>query len=97
MILKRALVNTATAGTRTDRKMEAESSDVRDAVRDFSTVAAHGVGRAVENGRSVWVFPVDGPVPIGLSAFVAAFLAKGFLIEPDEVAMEVKEETLVGT
>jgi len=42
-----------------------------------------------------WVCVVDGPVPVWLSAFVAAFGAEGLLVEPEVVAVKVEEDALM--
>lgn len=56
------------------------------AVRYGVAVAAHGPFVAVENG-AVDDVRVLAPVPVGLVAFVLAFVAEGGFIGPDVVAM----------
>ena len=73
---------------------EAEGADVHDAVRDGEAVAAHGEGRAVEEGRFAGVVVGEGPVPVGLRAGVVAFGAQGELVEMEEVAVEMEEDAL---
>lgn len=58
-------------------------------------VAAEGSRRAVEKGVAGEVEVIQGPVPVGLGASVAALLNEGRLVEPDEVAVPGEEPTLV--
>lgn len=58
-------------------------------------VAAHGGGRAVEDGRFGRVEVGEGPVPVWLGAGVVALGAESALVEPEEVAVEMEEYALV--
>jgi len=63
---------------------------------DLKTVSAHGGCGAVEDGGSLEArFGGLGPVPVGLRAFVAAFVAEGLLILPGEEAVPGEEGTLL--
>lgn len=62
--------------------------------RDGAAVAAHRVGRPVEDGGLGGVLPREGPVPVGLGTLVAALVPQGLLVEPDELAVEGEKQTL---
>ena len=61
-------------------------------VGNVFAVTGHGVGGAVEHEG---IFEADegrlGPVPVGLSALVAAFAAQGLLVLPGEIAVPAEE------
>ena len=49
-------------------------------MRDPCTVTAHRIRTAIEDAGFGRVKVVDGPVPVGLRALVAAFIAEGVFI-----------------
>lgn len=71
-----------------------EVDDGGRAVGDHDAVAPHRPGRSVEDRALAGIFPVDGPVPVGLGTLVAAFLAEGLLVEVHVVPVETEEETV---
>lgn len=60
-------------------------------MRDGLAVSADGAFAAREEGVRGECCVVGGPVPVGLGACVAAFVAEGFLEGVQEVAVPGKE------
>lgn len=73
---------------------EARDGGVDGLMLHVDAVAAKGGRGAVEKGVVGEVEVVQGPVPVGLGAGVAALLNEGRLKEPDEVAVPGEEPTL---
>ena len=94
MVFERTFVDAATACARVDGDGQAESGNIHDTVWDAASVATHAVRGAVEDGHATWVFPVKGPVPVGLCAGVTAFVTQSLFVEPEVVAVEVEKEAL---
>jgi hypothetical protein len=69
---KGARVDASTAGAGTEQGRKAEPRVVDVAMRDGLAIAAHRGGGPVKYGRRGKVLPVEGPVPIGLVAGIAA-------------------------
>lgn len=79
-----------------DDEVDAEGGEVGGGVvGDEVAVSAHGGFGAVEDGALGGVLPAEGPVPVGLGAFVPALVTKGLFVEVDVVAVEGIEEALV--
>lgn len=90
-------MDAAAAGGVGDDEFDAEGGDLRwRGVGEVLAVAAEGGEGAVEDSAVDGVLPREGPVPVGLGAFVAAFVAEGGFVEMDEVAVEGVEKTLLG-
>ena len=62
---------------------------------NFLAVTTHAIWRAIEDAHFGRVFPVNGPVPIRLRAFVAALFSERNFVEPEKVAVPVKENALI--
>lgn len=92
---ERSLLDAAASAGGRDNEVDTECREVcRSVVGDELTVTAHRSTGAVKYSAFGWILPAESPIPVGLGAFVAAFIAEGFLIEVDVVAMKGVEETL---
>ena len=87
-------LNAAAAGPGWVQVADTEGRHVARAVGDVLAVAAKRCHGAVEYRRLPRGIVEECPVPIGLRASIAAFIAQGLLVEPREVAMEEEEYAL---
>lgn len=83
------LLDAATSCGGWDDEIDAKGGEVGGSVvGDEFAVAAYGSGRAIEDSAVGGVLPGEGPVPVGLGAFVTAFRAESLFVKVDVVAVK---------
>lgn len=88
-------INTAATGPWLEYEIDTEGCGIDGIVWNDFAITAHRSRRAVEDRRLCWILPIDGPVPIWLRAFIAAFILQRFLVEVHEITMEDVKQTLL--